>query len=160
MSSRTELPVFSRVLVLLMVAMAAPGALAEWPVGLGGPNADETTVVKVGKTGDVFVAGHFRDTMEVDGRTLIGQGLQDIFVARVTQSGTLVWIESAGSEFEDVLGGIALDDANNVYLVGEYQETGLFGGSSIESAGGSDGFIAKIDNVEEMQVPHYLLKNS
>ena len=151
MSSRTELPVFSRVLVLLMVAMAAPGALAEWPVGLGGPNADETTVVKVGKTGDVFVAGHFRDTMEVDGRTLIGQGLQDIFVARVTQSGTLVWIESAGSEFEDVLGGIALDDANNVYLVGEYQETGLFGGSSIESAGGSDGFIAKIDGVGEWQ---------
>jgi hypothetical protein len=118
---------------------------ASWPVQIGSINDDEIVAVEVSPSGDIFVAGHFRGELEVDGFTLTGQGLQDIFVARLGGAGQIKWIQSAGGPLQDTVTEIVLDDGNNVYLVGEFSDEATFGGSQIFAAGPVNGFVAKIN---------------
>jgi hypothetical protein len=152
-----RLPLFSSlrrigVLALSLLAFSAP-ALAVWPQSFGGNGDDEIKVVRHASNGDVYIAGHFSGTMQVGFDTLTSRGGQDIFVARLSASGQVIWARSAGSIVGDSLRDIALDPAYNVYLVGEFSDTARFGGGIELFADGpfSDGFVAKINPSGEWQ---------
>ena len=125
---------------------AATGASAQWPIGLGTANNDEVVVTRVAPTGEVYIAGHFSGTLETPAGTVISNGLQDVFVARISGGGQLEWIASAGGELVDTVHDLALDSANALYIVGNFYNTAFFGGSQLTANGNlQDGYLAKID---------------
>jgi hypothetical protein len=130
--------------VFAAAALAGCEAAAAWPQGFGGSGDDEVVVTRVAPSGDVFIAGHFRGSFQVGSETLVAQGLQDIFVVRLNAAGTVVWARSAGGESVDTVRDIALDEANNIFVVGEFFGTASFGGSTITAAGQDDGFVARL----------------
>ena len=54
-----------------------------------------------------------------------------------------MWARSFGGPGEDVAYGIALDKGGNIAIVGSFENSISFGGSTLASAGLSDGFLAK-----------------
>ncbi|MDR3403443.1 MAG: SBBP repeat-containing protein [Chthoniobacter sp.] len=53
------------------------------------------------------------------------------------------WAQQAGSVGADKTRGLAIDDAGNVYMTGEFSKTGTFGDFTVESKGELDFFVAK-----------------
>ena len=131
--------------------LAAPSVQAAWPQGFGSLGSDAVVVVKTAPSGDLYVAGHFSGAMNIGTETLISQGLQDVFVARIGASGGVIWARSAGGTSLDTVRDIALDTANNVYLVGDYFGAASFGGSSIGGGANFDGYVAKINTLGAWQ---------
>jgi len=133
---------------------AATTARADWPFAVGSTSDDEVIVTKTSASGDVVIAGHFNGTItlpEPEGGLLISNGGQDVFVVRLSSAGQFLWAASGGSEFDDQVNDMALDEDDNVYIAGEFFGIGTFGGSDITSAQSNtgqhtrDGYLAKLD---------------
>jgi Beta-propeller repeat len=68
----------------------------------------------------------------------------DIFIAKYSSAGRLIWVRRAGGAGADVGSGIGLDSSGNCYVSGGYASTiANFDGVTITNAGGSDFFLAK-----------------
>ena len=154
MSDSTSKPFFIRFVSGLGLAgmfwllSAISAAQAQWPFPLGSLGEDEVVAVTVSPGGDVFVVGHFSGALETEVGTVTSQGFQDVFIARVTQAGQLVWLRSAGGAFEDEVKALTLDDGNNVYIVGKFSDRIELGSNLLPptgAAGEVDGFVAKLD---------------
>ncbi|HKL52884.1 MAG TPA: hypothetical protein VJ902_02920, partial [Wenzhouxiangellaceae bacterium] len=130
---------------IFCLAGAVSTAQAQWPLPLGSLGEDEVVAVKASPSGDVFVTGHFSGAIETEVGTVTSQGLQDIFIARVSQAGQLIWLRSAGGQFQDQVNGLTLDDGNNVYIVGTFSDSISLGSNSLNSSGLTDGFVGKLD---------------
>ncbi|HRG14790.1 MAG TPA: hypothetical protein PLB00_02205 [Pseudomonadota bacterium] len=143
--SANRLNRFLATLAFAGIALFAPAANAIWPQSLGSLGKDQVVAVRTSPSGDLYVAGHFSGSMDLGGTTLIAQGLQDVFVVRVGAGGNVIWARSAGGASLDTVRDIALDTANNLYVVGNYFQTASFGGSTIGNAPNFDGYIAKIN---------------
>ena len=131
-------------LLALLILIALPGH-ASWPISGGGSGDDKVVAMENGVGGDLFVVGHFRGTMELGDHTLISLGGQDVFVARVDAAGRVVWADSAGSPFDMNVHGMTLDEANNVFFVGDFKQEATFGGTTLDS-GPDNGYVAKLNN--------------
>ncbi len=139
-------------LVLPLIVSWSTTASAAWPFAIGSASDERVVVTKTSATGDVVIAGHFNGTIELpDGEQLISNGQQDVFVMRLSPTGELIWAANGGSEFGDVVNDMALDEEDNVYIVGEFFGSASFGGSQIASevdGNGDptrDGYLAKLD---------------
>jgi len=101
----------------------------------------------------VYVAGFFSGAADFDPGTdvvpLTSGGSHDVFVAKYTTAGTLVWARRLGGIAEDWAYGIAVDGAGNVYTTGYFSGTADFdpgvGDFLLSSNGGKDAFISKLD---------------
>ncbi len=139
---------------LQMVALVAsvmlsllPQAEAKWPTGFGGAGDDSGRIVRVGPTGDVFVAGNFSNTIEIGNTLLNSNGGEDFYVARLTSSGDAVWAVRFGSAASDRLVDMVVDPGGNIFLAGEYSGSLRAGGNLVTSDSGSvDVFVIKLDS--------------
>jgi hypothetical protein len=132
---------------LALAALPISQAKADWPLGLGSANDDAVIASATASTGDVLITGHFSGTIETDVGTLQSNGQRDIFVARVSATGDLLWVASGGSQFDDTVYDLVLDDGDNAFIAGDFQDIASFSGNEVVSAGQVDGFIARIDPI-------------
>jgi hypothetical protein len=116
--------------------------------------------------GNVYVTGFFhyymfgpKGEVESRGRQLdrtAGQSGRydfdaDIFVAKVSPGGTLLWVRRCGGHLlSDGVVSIVVDDNDHIYVAGQYRTTGDFGTSTLTPAGtlpqkSWDIFISKLD---------------
>ncbi|HMO88363.1 MAG TPA: T9SS type A sorting domain-containing protein [Lacibacter sp.] len=82
----------------------------------------EGRAVTTDAAGNVYVAGRFRDRNDFDPGPgylqLTSNGQEDVFFAKYTASGALVFVRSFGSVNTDDANAIALDAAGNIYVAG------------------------------------------
>ena len=129
----------------LLVKYDAAGNVA-WAKNGGSTAGDIAYGVGLDATGNVYVAGHFSGTMTVEGVTVTSSGLFDIFLAKYSATGALLWLKKAGGTGSDIPHGLVVDGSGNVAIVGEFQSTATFGARSVRAAGLGDAFIAKYDS--------------
>ena len=125
----------------------AAGGLS-WIKSLGAVNSDYAYAIETDAAGNCFVAGKFNASTSIGGASLTANGADDIFVAKLDSTGTVVWAKSAGSTSSDFAKGISLDGAGNIYITGNFSGTATFYGSTnltLTTAGQWDAFIAKYD---------------
>jgi hypothetical protein len=95
--------------------------------------------------GDIFVTGGSTQSWGSPVRPFAG-GSEDVFVARLSNTGHLVWNSFLGSDsYGDDGNGVAADSSGNVWVVGN---SCFDWGSPIRplsSAGSLDAFVAKLD---------------
>jgi hypothetical protein len=144
--------VCARMVVLLSsFVLAFIPANGQWAIGMGGSVSDRASGVAVDASGNVYVTGTFNGTADFDpsGATsnLVSVGGSDVFIAKYSSSGSLVWAKSVGGSGADVSYGIAVDGSSNVYIVGYFNGTADFdpgaGTSNLVTNGGTDIFLAK-----------------
>lgn len=139
----------------LLVKLAATGDI-EWIKSFGGRYQDTIMHLAVDANGNVYVQGHFADTSDWGGKPLKAGGGSDndVVVAKYDTNGDHVWSKNVGNGFNDVAGGITVDRAGYVTMVGSFESKGpiSFGDDdSHVSLGESDAYIARFDTAGKLQ---------
>lgn len=124
-----------------------PGALV-WSQAGGGQGDDAPFAVATDKNGNSYMAGYFANSMNVGCGPMTALGAWDMYVAAYDATGVCTWVTRAGNQ-----GGmafattLALDATGNVYVGGGFSGAIDFGlpGTSFETTGDYDGFLAKYD---------------
>ncbi|NQU20551.1 MAG: SBBP repeat-containing protein, partial [Candidatus Nealsonbacteria bacterium] len=119
-----------------------------WSGYLGGGQSDQARAVAVDGQGNAWVTGLTYSAGWVTGGSDTSFGGDcDAFVAKISESGQLLWSTYLGGSAEDEGLGIAVDAAGNAWVTGWTNSSGwAFGGFNTQPGGGSDAFLAKIDN--------------
>ena len=118
-----------------------------WAHGGGGPGADAGTTLAVDSVGFSYVVGRFSGTASFGSFSVNSGGGVDGFVAKFDSAGNPQWVRRVGGPLDDAASGVALDSAGNSYIVGQFSGVATFGTLNATSAGASDIFVAKYDNV-------------
>jgi hypothetical protein len=123
---------------------SATGA-ARWVQTGGGTGADAGQAVAVDSTtNEVIVSGLMTGTATFSGTMVTASpgGLEDIFVARYSASGTFRWAAAYGAAGNDDTAALGIFKGA-VGLAGRFQNTVSFGGGGIVSGGNFDGFLSR-----------------
>ncbi len=113
-----------------------------WAKSAGSINGDDRATGIVADTnGFVNLTGQFIGSALFDSTAVFSTGNGDYFVARYDSAGTLQWVRNGG----DIAESIALDNAGNIFITGEFSGTSDFGTLSYTSIGAHDIFVAKYD---------------
>lgn len=117
-----------------------------WSKSAGGTKNDYPAKIKISSDKSFFVTGSFSGTCNFDNYTVISKGEADIFIAKYSEDGELLWAKSAGGNGKDEVFGLTLDEENNAYITGATQSNlFLSSGKNIITAGQKDLFIVKYD---------------
>ena len=120
----------------------------QWVVKQGGTDADAASAVAIDNSGNLIMTGSFRGSGTFGiGNTLVSNGTDDIFLSKVSQSGSVIWSKRAGGTDQDVAFAITTDNVGDIYIAGYFRGTITFPGSTVSftSKGGTDALIAKYD---------------
>lgn len=145
----------------LQISLAQPPPSLGWairPESVSGPD----TPTEVGqaivrdKAGNVYVTGYFMNTVNFGpGYSLTSAGNSDVFIAKYTSTGSILWAKAIGGVSADIVQGIAVDASDNIYITGQFNGTADFdpgsGTQNRSSNGGTDAFLAKYNNTGTYQ---------
>ncbi len=132
----------------LFVAKLTPTGAWQWATSAGGSRTDWSTGVAVDGSGSVVVTGFFFSSTITFGATTLtnaSAGYSDLFVAKLTPTGTWQWATGAGGIYDDFSYGVAVDGSGSVVVTGPfYSSTLSFGATTLANAGFSNLFVAKL----------------
>lgn len=125
-----------------------------WAKRIGGPFWEHVHSLTVDSAQNILITGRFQDMVDFDPNTgtnfLLSNGLDDIFILKLTKSGNFVWAKSMGGGGLDYGISTKLDNKGNVYTSGYFRGTiDLDPNSGIQnftSQGFTDRFIQKLDS--------------
>ena len=129
----------------MLIKLSAGGDL-QWVRQFGGRYNDTISHVVADARGNVYIQGVFRDTADWGGAPLTAHGGSDndIVLAKYDVNGDHVWSQGFGNAFNDVAGGLAIDPAGNLTMVGSFDKSISFGpGDDHRAAGEADAFVAR-----------------
>lgn len=106
--------------------------------------------------GNLYISGNFKGTADFDPSAGIYNLVSspsadyDMFIAKYTNNGTLVWAQSISSDGLDLASGIKIGASGYLYITGKFSGTVDFdagsGTQNQTAKGGSDAFILILDN--------------
>lgn len=105
--------------------------------------------IDVDAAGNVYVMGRFTNDIMFWGAlgSLTSNGGEDVFLAKYDRNGVFQWGTSFGGPWDDgesYRNALYVDDAGNVYITGEFQQTVTFGASTQRTSnGGRDIYVAQ-----------------
>jgi hypothetical protein len=126
------------------------GAL-KWAQLMGGAGEVYATKVALDAAGNVYVRGCFTANVTIGTSNLVSTGSpKNMFIAKFNNSGALTWVQQAiGGNVDE--GGVAVDQAGNVYVTGWFTNSLNFSGISLTNAGSYDAFLAKYSSSGAIQ---------
>ena len=142
----------------VLVKLAASGDL-QWIKSFGGRYKDTIMHLAVDANGNIYVQGHFADVADWGGKPLKAGGGSDndVVLAKYDPNGEHVWSQRFGNMFNDVAGGLAVDPAGHITMVGSFENKGgiSFGeGDDHTSLGESDAYIARFTTDGKLEWAH------
>ncbi len=115
----------------------------QWVRYAGGPNDDYATGICIDTQGFIYITGYFLDSIFFESVKLMAEDLHDIFIAKYSPEGDLVWAKRAGGRGEDRGYAITADPFGDIAITGAATGTAHFDLNIVVSAGDYDVFIAK-----------------
>jgi hypothetical protein len=124
----------------------------KWARTWGGSDHDSGNGVAADGSGNVYVTGYFRGTVDFDpggGDLHTSNGPYDVFLSKFDPFGNFEWTRTWGGSAWDIGCGVASDGSGNVYITGNFGSTVDFdpgGGDPHICNGGYDVFLSKFDS--------------
>ncbi|MBE7509216.1 MAG: SBBP repeat-containing protein [Bacteroidia bacterium] len=120
----------------------------------GGPYYNSVINLGVDAFGNVYSAGAFKGTISFDPGAglynLTSAGDNDMFISKLDELGSTVWVIQLGDTAMDACLSMAVDDSGNVYTTGIFKGTIDFdsgqGVYNLTSAGTNKVFVYKVDS--------------
>ncbi len=132
------------------VSITTGSGISRYAKSEGGSLADLGRSVASDINGNIYLTGYFTGTAYFVSEEIIGNGSQDIFLAKYDKHGSLQWVVSAGGPLVDIGYCVTTDGHGNIYLTGLFEGTAQFENTEITSAGESDIFLAKYNNAGDL----------
>jgi hypothetical protein len=95
--------------------------------------------------GSMAVTGSFVDKTKFGNKALVAAGSYDIFVAKYTPDGALLWLKQGGGNEFDMANVIRCDTVGNIYVTGYITGLAFFGDYILLSKGQRNVFTIKYD---------------
>jgi hypothetical protein len=127
-----------------------PFAQIYWGANTTSPLANEAIDIEVDSAGNQYVAGYFTGgtSFSTASTAISTNGNSDIYVAKYSPTGALIWVKKFGGNFSDKPTDLAIDANNQIYITGQYFGQVTFGTTVLNSVSNSkDIFILKLDNL-------------
>lgn len=118
-----------------------------WARAYGGAQSEFCYGVATDASGNCFITGEYYSLSVLFGNYgVINSGASDVFVTKISGSGTPLWSKRIGGGNIDYGRGVATDAAGSVYVTGFYNSATVPSFSpALSNAGGFDVFFAKYD---------------
>jgi len=117
---------------------------AGWVAALGGAGSDRLWDLAGDAAGNTYVVGEFSGTAAFGSKSLTSAGGSDVFVAKLNSAGQVQWATRAGGSGADLGYSVAVDASGNVLVTGHFTSSAKFGNTTLNSAGGTDAFVAEL----------------
>lgn len=100
---------------------------------------------------NLIITGYFLNTTHFEDQKLVSVGNYDVFIAKYSSEGKLLWVNQSGGSEADFVKMMKLDDNNAVYITGCFSGVAFFGDYIARSKGRSDVFTAKYASDGKLQ---------
>ncbi len=123
------------------------GGTFQWAKAAGSCcDSTQASAVTLDEDGNIYITGLFADKAKFSSITLQSYGLKDIFIAKYSPTGSVLWAKHAGGSKEDIAYGITFDkNFHSIYLTGFVESSGTSGGIPYSFSGYKDVIIAAYD---------------
>ncbi|NSW44482.1 MAG: T9SS type A sorting domain-containing protein [Bacteroidales bacterium] len=123
-----------------------------WKKHFTGPGQNVPLFMISDNNGYIYIAGNFNGTITHDSYNFTTNGLQDMFLAKYSSTGSIIWIKQLGGAGTENVYGIALSpDQKYVYIGFTFNGTTNIDGWQL-TAEGNDVAVAKFSNVGELDM--------
>jgi hypothetical protein len=112
---------------------------------VSGDQGDTISDIAVDGDGNVVLTGNFYASIDFGGGPLTSEGGTDIFIAKLDAGGDHLWSKRFGGPKGHLANSVAVGAGDEIVLAGAFTNALDLGGGTLESAGGLDGFVAKLD---------------
>ena len=125
----------------------------EWAKTLGGGSFDRCKAIATDPSGNIYVTGSFRNTVDLDPGpgtdNHTSTGGDDLYIQKLDASGNFIWAKSFGGTDFDVSISVATDPSGNILVLGRFKNAVDFNpgaGTDIHTSSGDyDIFVQKLD---------------
>ena len=94
-------------------------------------------------TGDIIITGAFSNTLRIDTLSLTSAGYEDVFIAKLTANGRVLWAKSIGGPQHETASCVTVDPTGSIYVAGSFHDSAMAGTTLLRSRGGDEIFLAK-----------------
>ena len=116
-----------------------------WIRTFGGMDVDVPYDLIVDKNDNIYITGEFRLLSKFLGQSVNTKGESDIFLAKLSPEGNLLWLKAFGSTGEDSGRALAIDNNGSIVLAASFSRSIDFGLGPLESNGNIDTAIVKFN---------------
>lgn len=127
----------------VFIAKYNTNGLWQWNIVTGSAGNDRGEAIALDGSGNVYVCGIFENSVSFSGQPLTSAGALDAFLVKYSNDGIIQWSQKRGSTGDDYALNVAADASGNVVLTGAFHGSVNFGGSTLNSAGNFDGYLAR-----------------
>lgn len=119
--------------------------VVQWAERIGSNSPDRDVNISSDKTGELFITGAFFGLTTFFSQQIQANGefFSDMYIARVGKDGAIGVLETYGGPYNDAGLAVTTDASGAFYVTGYYDSTSVFGGTTVNSAGGRDVFVAR-----------------
>jgi len=135
----------------IYVAKVSSTASWKWSIRVGGETNTAVGDIALDSSGNSYVVGSFSKSGTFGSKTYTSLGMEDIFVAKVTSSGSLGWVTTAGGTGVDYGHALAVDASGKVQITGSFgyaNASATFGSFTLKPLGSihSNFYLASLDS--------------
>jgi hypothetical protein len=117
-----------------------------WVKSAGGQYFDEGRSIAVDPLGNCLLTGSFTVSLQFADTTITGLNAQDVFTAKYSPEGDLLWAETAIGPYTDWPWSIATDPSGNSYITGSFEDSLVVDDTVLrEPVPSGDMFVIKYD---------------
>jgi len=114
-----------------------------WSFRAGGPMADFITALALDNEQNITISGYFYDQISFGDTTLANAQGSDIFTARMSADGDLLWVVAAGGSSSDQVFSADCDANGNVLIAGSYYYNFTIGDTTLTTDNPVGVFVAR-----------------
>jgi len=114
-----------------------------WSARLGGVSADYITAMDIDGDDNLVVAGQFYADMDIGDTTLSAMGSSDVYLAKFSPDGELIWCMAAGGSSSDQLKDVSCDPEGYIYFTGSYYVDFTIADTTLTTPYPVGGFVAE-----------------
>lgn len=130
----------------IFIAKYDMNGVFQWVRNAGGSGRDEAKSMKCDAAGNVYVCGMYNTGAVFGTQTYTcTPGYAEVFLAKYSPIGTLLWVKTAGGAYDDVAWALTMDNAGKIYMTGEFNASAYFGSTQLFTAGNADVFVTCYD---------------
>ncbi len=118
-----------------------------WVRTFTGVGLDQGADIAIDDQDIIYLAAYFDNKVRINDEVIFAEGGMDGLIMQITPAGFNGWIKNIGGTETQRTLGITVD-ASHVYAVGDFENFGKIDDIIIESVGGRDMWIAKIEKTE------------
>ncbi|MCP4447763.1 MAG: hypothetical protein GY811_20860 [Myxococcales bacterium] len=116
-----------------------------WSQSFGGKDKDWGNSIATDAHGNAYVTGWFWYDVDFGDTKLNSKGKEDVFVLKLSPSGSVLWAKSYGNTSRDMGKAVAVDSEGGLVSVGSYNVSIDFGAGELKPTPGVDAKMLKGD---------------